>query len=110
MYLAYGIGGKTKLTYVEPLYGLAFYRNEVVNSFGYDSFKNFDFGFRLGVGATFYKIYLGLAYDISTADIGKGYYDGYTIKNKSFSINIGYSLLSSKKLKNDFNRIYPLDK
>lgn len=58
-YIAYGIGGKTKIE------GVKF------DTFGDDGLKEFDFGLGLGVNAEFSKLSVGIGYDFGLANIAR---------------------------------------
>jgi hypothetical protein len=110
LYIAYGISGKTKLGYRHyNMDGGAPWQFQVEDAFGKDNFKKFDTGFQIGMGATLYNIYVGIGYELGASNMGGKYYEGFSVKNKNLSINLGYniSLNKNKNVKNKFNRIYP---
>lgn len=96
-YLAYGINGKSKLGLnddvevdiegIEDLEGLVnSLLNKKTNTF--DTFKRFDAGLGLGIGAEFGKIALDLGWDFGLVNIvDKG--DG-TIRNANAYLTVGY--------------------
>ncbi len=79
-YLAYGIGGKTKIS--ESGVEVS------VNSFGSNRLKRFDFGVGLGVGAEFGKIGVGLGYDFGLVNIVD--VDNVSNKNANAYLTVGY--------------------
>jgi hypothetical protein len=117
IYTACGIGGKTKSVHVFNDGGNG-YSMKNADSFRDEMFKKIDFGLKIGIGATYHNIYIGLGYEHGLANINKEYLNGFItaleeynkVKTRNFSITLGYNFSHSKKLKNDFNRIYPLDK
>lgn len=87
-YFAYGIGGKAKESYEyngdkdEDKYDL----------FGKEGILNrFDAGLGIGAGITLSKFFIGINYQFGLANIAKDAPNDYSIKNKNFSINIGYN-------------------
>lgn len=68
-YVAYGIGGKTKLGGSLDIPSLELNLSDKFNSFGDDALKRFDFGITAGVGAEFGKIAVGVNYDLGLIDI-----------------------------------------
>ena len=78
-YLACGVGGKVKD------YG----KREAYSSFSNEmgSFRRFDGGIRLGCGASFDKLYVGMSYDVGLANVG--HYDFEDKRTGSFNLNIG---------------------
>ncbi len=78
-YLACGVGGKIKD------YG----DREAYSSFSSDdsSFKRFDGGIRVGVGAQYDILTLTLSYDIGLANVG--HYDFEDTRTGTFNVNIG---------------------
>ncbi|EGN56245.1 hypothetical protein PRBRB14_06370 [Hallella multisaccharivorax DSM 17128] len=79
-YLALGVGGKIK----------DFGEREAYSSFSGDeraSFRRFDGGLRLGCGASFNALYLGLSYDVGLANVG--HYDFEDTRTGSLNLNIG---------------------
>lgn len=78
-YLALGVGGKIKN------YGA----REAYSSFSDDdaAFKRFDGGLRIGCGASFDMLYLGLSYDIGLANIGHDDFDD--TRTGCLNLNIG---------------------
>ncbi|MDR2126509.1 MAG: PorT family protein [Prevotellaceae bacterium] len=77
-YLAYGIGGKMKIGGGKH------------NFFGDDRADRLDLGGRIGVGATFDKIYIGIGYEPGLISILDGEGDS-TMKNKNWAFSIGYN-------------------
>ena len=87
-YFAYGIGGKGKMTYEYE----GEKEEEKEDLFGKDGFLNrFDAGLGIGAGLTLSKFYIGLNYQFGLANIAKDAEDGYSVKNKNFSISVGYN-------------------
>lgn len=80
-YFAYGVGGKAKLS-------VSNYGNEKVDVFQDGLLKKFDFGLGTGAGVELGKITLGMSYDIGLLDIWD--VDGFSARNNSFDINVGY--------------------
>jgi hypothetical protein len=82
LYLAYGIGGKTKTDNGE--------KKISEKSFGDDGYERFDLGIRAGIGATFGKIYMSIGYEPGliniSADTGEG-----RMKNENWAFTIGYN-------------------
>jgi hypothetical protein len=127
IYLAYGVGGKTKpmnffIRY--PMLGGDFpiYNDEIAKSFDNRTFKKIDFGIKFGVGATFYNVHINIGYELGTVKSEGEYYIDYhnsindteykgksKVNNRNWIIQVGYSFTLHKqyKLKNKFNRIYP---
>lgn len=87
-YVAYGIGGKSKVK------GTAVSGDEVVvidtdfDFFGKDRAKKFDFGLGLGAGLEFDKIAVGLGYDFGLINMLDN--SSYTVKNMNASLTLGY--------------------
>ncbi len=78
-YLALGVGGKVKD------YG----KREAYSSFSDEkgSFRRFDGGLRLGCGASFNKLYVGLSYDVGLANVG--HYDFEDTRTGSLNLHVG---------------------
>ena len=53
--------------------------------------KRFDFGWSLGAGVTFDRIYVGLQYDFGFINMERESEAGYHPKNRNFSLSVGYS-------------------
>ena len=100
-YLAYAIGGTTRLENPESNSGVSL----GVNTFGQLStnkasvgLNHFDAGFSLGTGFLIYqKLYIGFQAELGIADIlnhsgVSGWNDDYSARNRVLSINIGYTL------------------
>ena len=93
-YIAVGLGGKVKWKdeYEEDGEWVKDSDNE--NLFGKDkddswNWKRFDFGWSLGAGVTFDRIYVGLQYDFGFINmVREG--DAHP-KNRNFSLSVGYS-------------------
>lgn len=85
-YLAYGLGGKTKLK-VESF-------EEEEDTFGKDAFKRFDFGLGIGAGITFMdKIQVRLGYDhglVNVANSDNSEDIELKVNNKNFYVSLGY--------------------
>lgn len=84
-YVAYGIGGKSKLSG-----SLGDWEDETERDvFGDNGFlKNFDAGLGLGVGAEFGPILLDLGWDMGLVDIADS--DQGSIKNQNAYLSVGY--------------------
>ncbi len=92
-YVAYGVSGKVKWEYS--------YKNEGESgsddAFGDEEdsagLNRFDWGWNIGAGVTTGKFYIGLQYDLGLSNIlNKEASEGdYSIKNRTFSINVGYN-------------------
>ncbi len=79
-YLACGVGGKIK----------DFNNRAAYSSFDSDddaSFKRFDAGLKIGVGATFDMLNVSLSYDIGLANVG--HYDFEDTRTGTFNVNVG---------------------
>lgn len=74
-YVAYGIGGKTKVGDLKS------------DSFGDDGLKEFDFGIGGGVGAEFGAIAINLGYEYGLADLGS---DNIKVNNVNAYLTLGY--------------------
>lgn len=68
-YVAYGIGGKTKLEGKIDVPSLDLSMRDKFNTFGDNALKRFDIGLTAGVGAEFGKITVGINYDLGLIDI-----------------------------------------
>lgn len=84
-YLAYGIGGKSKVK-VSSSGGST--ETDGVDVFGDNGFKRFDAGLGLGVGAEFGPILVDLGWDMGLVDIS-GVSDA-NIKNQNAYLSVGY--------------------
>lgn len=84
-YLAYGIGGKSKVK-VSSSEGST--ETDGVDVFGDNGFKRFDAGLGLGVGAEFGPILVDLGWDMGLVDIS-GVSDA-NIKNQNAYLSVGY--------------------
>ncbi|MDR0754240.1 MAG: PorT family protein [Prevotellaceae bacterium] len=81
-YVAYGIGGKAKV--------ISGGNKDSENTFGDNGLDRLDLGVRIGVGATFDRIYIGAGYEpglISVSDSG----EDSTVKTKNWAFTIGYT-------------------
>ncbi|MDR1553413.1 MAG: PorT family protein [Prevotellaceae bacterium] len=81
-YVAYGIGGKIKYSSGEYKTSVKFFND--------NAFEHLDLGLKVGVGATFDKIYVGIGYEpglINIDDTG----DEGTVKTKNWAFSIGYN-------------------
>ena len=88
-YLACGVNGKAKFKDEDGEF-----KTDVFGS-GEDNMgiKRFDFGFGVGAGYTFHKVYLGLEYQFGVINIlDKKVYDGVSAKTGNFNISVGYNL------------------
>lgn len=96
-YIAVGLGGKVKSKYEGEDYdGESYEESEKYDLFGKDkddsqNFKRFDFGWSLGAGVTFDRIYVGLQYDFGFINMERESEAGYHPKNRNFSLSVGYS-------------------
>lgn len=99
-YFALGLGGKAKFEeswgdgYSEKWEWKVFKKSTDEVEDG--DFKRFDCGWRIGAGVHFLKnYYVGLNYDLGFTNLCKvheyGWEDGVKIKNRSFSITLGYN-------------------
>ncbi|WP_036930179.1 porin family protein [Prevotella sp. 10(H)] len=86
-YIAYGIGGKTKLSNQEKFEydGLEFNSS---NLFGKDRYKRFDMGLGLGVGAEFGKICADLGFDYGFLNMSR--HSDYKVRNMNAYLTLGY--------------------
>ncbi len=83
-YVAYGIGGKSKLSG-----SLGDWDGETEwDVFGDDGFKRFDAGLGLGVGAEFGPILLDLGWDMGLVNIADS--NSGDIKNQNAYLSVGY--------------------
>lgn len=84
-YIAYGVGGKAKLT-------SKYTGNEKVNIFRTDGYKNFDFGFGLGTGVEYKKYAFNVGYDFGVINIDntKDKDERGTFRNGNFHVGLGY--------------------
>lgn len=87
-YVAYGIGGKTKLEGKFIKDGTTIDLDDDYDFFGKDMAKRFDFGLGLGVGAEFGKIGATLGYDFGLVNIAPS--DLAKIKNMNAYLTLGY--------------------
>ena len=85
-YVAYGIGGKSKVK-LSSSEGSAELGD--VDVFGDDGFKRFDAGLGLGVGAEFGPILVDLGWDMGLVDIS-GSSNG-NVKNQNAYLSVGYT-------------------
>lgn len=55
--------------------------------------NRFDFGWAFGAGITYKKVFFGLQYDLGITNIANhdAYDEDYSLRNRTFSINIGYN-------------------
>lgn len=84
-YLAYGIGGKSKVK-VSSSGGSA--ETDGIDIFGDNGFKRFDAGLGLGVGAEFGPVLVDLGWDMGLVNIS-GVSDG-NVKNQNAYLSVGY--------------------
>lgn len=91
-YLAFGLSGKTKMTM--EYQGQTEEGDSESIIWGSDpdeaQLKRFDFGLTFGAGVEFNSILLGLSYDLGLSNISAYQEDGAGLKNRVFSINVGY--------------------
>ena len=96
-YIAVGLGGKFKWKEEGEDYdGESYEESEKYDLFGKDkddswNWKRFDFGWSLGAGVTFDRIYVGLQYDFGFINMERESEAGYHPKNRNFSLSVGYS-------------------
>ena len=96
-YIAVGLGGKFKWKEEGEDYdGESYEESEKYDLFGKDkddswNWKRFDFGWSLGAGVTFDRIYVGLQYDFGFINMAREDYEDYHPKNRNFSLSVGYS-------------------
>ena len=64
--------------------------NEVYDG-GNWGWKRFDFGWSLGAGVTFDRIYVGLQYDWGFINMEHEDYEYYRPRNRNFSLSVGYT-------------------
>ncbi|MDH6307260.1 hypothetical protein M2451_000409 [Dysgonomonas sp. PFB1-18] len=104
-YIAYGVGGKVKIgdemkikngattvtinmKELKKEFGISDEELPLdMDTFGDESFKRFDFGVGLGVGAEFGKFCVGLGYDFGLANISR---EGSTARNMNAYLTVGY--------------------
>ncbi len=82
-YVAYGVGGKSKVTA-----GNVTLESDMVFGEGILQFKSFDAGLGLGVGAEFGPIILDLGWDMGLLDISN--IDDGSIKNQNAYLSVGF--------------------
>lgn len=87
-YVAYGIGGKTKVEGKFIKDGTTIDLDGDSDFFGKDMAKRFDFGLGLGVGAEFGKIGATLGYDFGLANIAPS--GGGKVRNMNAYLTLGY--------------------
>ena len=96
-YIAVGLGGKFKWKEEGEDYDGEWVKDsDNENLFGKDkddswNWKRFDFGWSLGAGVTFDRIYVGLQYDFGFINMERENGAGYHPKNRNFSLSVGYS-------------------
>ena len=95
-YIAVGLGGKLKTKEKREYDGESSEESEKYDLFGKDkdnnaNWKRFDFGWSLGAGVTFDRIYVGLQYDFGFINMAREDYEDYHPKNRNFSLSVGYS-------------------
>ena len=61
-----------------------------------DDLKRLDFGWNVGAGVTFNSLQAGLAYGIGLANLAPGSEGSYRVKNRVFSLTVGYYLPLNK--------------
>lgn len=87
-YFAYGLAGKYKETYTED----GKKDEEKEDLFGKDKLLDrFDAGLGIGAGFTYSKFFIGLNYQFGLANLAQDAKNGYSVKNKNFSISVGYN-------------------
>lgn len=87
-YLAYGIGGKTKVSGDVAILDQVATGSGKVDTFGSDGMLNrFDFGLGAGVGAEFGNIVATIRYELGLTNVGK---DDLDYKNRNAALTLGY--------------------
>ncbi len=90
-YIACGIYGSVDWNESSHTYGNESGSEDVFGD-GAD-LKRFDLGWIFGAAVTWQKMYFGMQYDLGALNIARDdhWRDGYSLKNRCFSINIGYN-------------------
>ena len=87
-YLAYGIGGQTKVSGDIAIFDEIATGDGNTDTYGTDGFlKRFDFGLGAGVGAEFGNIVATIRYELGLVNIGQ---DGLDYKNRNAALILGY--------------------
>lgn len=87
-YVAYGLGGKTKVNGDVAILDQIATGEGKVDTYGTDGFLNrFDFGLGAGVGAEFGNIVATIRYELGLTNVGK---DGLDYKNRNAALTLGY--------------------
>lgn len=87
-YLAYGVGGKTKVSGDVAILDQVATGSGKVDTFGSDGMLNrFDFGLGAGVGAEFGNIVATIRYELGLTNVGK---DDLDYKNRNAALTLGY--------------------
>ncbi|MDR3286835.1 MAG: PorT family protein [Prevotellaceae bacterium] len=104
LYVAYGVGGKTKSINGTIEDGGIGYHNEIIKSFSSKGFNKIDLGFKFGIGATLYNVYVGAGYEVGAIKSEGEYYEQDNgvnkynkVVNKNWTIILGYNISLSKK-------------
>lgn len=84
-YVAYGIGGKSKLKVGENIGTLV---DEESDFFGDDAAKRFDFGLGGGIGVEFGSFNVGIGCDFGLLNIERN--DDFKVKNQNAYLTVGY--------------------
>ncbi|NDW19725.1 PorT family protein [Dysgonomonas sp. 216] len=93
-YFAYGIGGKTKVKYVDPI-DPEYSFNQKESTFDEDKggIKKFDMGLTGAVGVEISKFYVNLGYEFGLTNLaGKEWESGDKLKNRNAYLTIGYKI------------------
>lgn len=87
-YVAYGVGGKTKLSGSIPIINGGANIEDDINTFGGEGILNrFDFGLGAGVGVEFGHIVANIRYELGLVNIGQ---DNLDYKNRNAALTVGY--------------------
>ncbi|MDR1717367.1 MAG: PorT family protein [Prevotella sp.] len=87
-YIAYGVGGKSKIEGKATVDDIIVDLDTDVDFFGKDKAKRFDVGLGLGVGAEFGKIGVSLGYDFGLANIAPS--NAGKVRNINAYLTVGY--------------------
>lgn len=88
-YIAYGLGGKMKISGKASAGGVSVPIDDIkTDFFGDDAYDRFDFGLGMGVGVEFGKIGAGLGYDLGLTNISGD--SDYKVRNMNAYLTVGY--------------------
>jgi len=87
-YLAYGVGGKSKIKGVATVEGETGSIDTDYDFFSDATAKRFDMGLGLGVGAEFGKFGIGLGYDLGLLNISQN--KNFKVRNMNAYLTVGY--------------------